>query len=247
MARVLAAVVVLVVIGLGGCSRAGAVDYRTFRPEGPGPFPAVMFVSGCSGFAPSLSPTFYAKTAERLRGEGQLVIFVDYLGARGLRSCAGTISHEEAGRDVMAALAHLRSQPNVRVDAITAIGWSYGGGAIMAALEGLPAEQTAPFRAVLLYPDCRRRTPWKAPTDVLVLLAGNDDVAPPDRCRDTLGGSAAPARIQARSYPQALHAFDVDELPARTTYPFGTIGYHKESAAAAWAEIDRFLEAGAIK
>ena len=227
---------------------ASTADYRTFRPDGDGPFPAIVFVSGCSGFAPSVAPNSYTSAAERFRKDGFLVIFVDYLGARGLKACSiTTIPHEEAARDIAAAVASLRAQPSVRADAITVIGWSYGGGVVMAALAALPAGQPSAFRTVLFYPDCRGRKPWTTAADVLVLLGGKDDVAPPALCREALAKSAAPERIDQKMYAPALHAFDADELPAQTRYPFGIIGYHKESATVAWAEIDRFLRAGATK
>ena len=227
---------------------ASAAEYRTFRPDGDGPFPALVFVSGCSVFAPSVAPNAYTSAAERFRKEGFFVIFVDYLGTRGLKQCSlTTIPHEEAARDVVAAVAELRTRPFVRADAITVIGWSYGGGVAMAGLSSLPADQPPPFRAILFYPDCRGRKPWTAPAAVLALLAGKDDVAPPDRCRDALTKSAAPERITQKTYAPALHAFDAEELPAQTRYPSGTIGYHKESASAAWAEIDRFLKESPTK
>jgi hypothetical protein len=34
----------------------------------------------------------------------------------------------------------------------------------------------------------------------------------------------------------------MSELPPRTFYEFGTIGYHPQAAAAAWEEIDKFLQ-----
>ena len=42
-------------------------------------------------------------------------------------------------------------------------------------------------------------------------------------------------------YPGARHAFDVAELPAKTRYGFGTIGYNSQAAAAARDEVQRFL------
>lgn len=38
-----------VVLGASGGAHAGDGDYRMFRPPGPGPHPAIVFVSGCSG------------------------------------------------------------------------------------------------------------------------------------------------------------------------------------------------------
>ena len=244
MARRRTVLVVVMVAIFGSAAPSHAADYRTFRPDGPGPFPTVLFVAGCSGFSPSIAPTFYERKAERLRVDGYFVIFVDYLGARGLKTCAGAISPEEAGRDVTAALAHVRSQSLARPDAVTVIGWSFGGAAVISALATIPDSRPAPFRAVLLVPVCRGLKPCKAPADVLVFFGGKDDVAPPERCRDVVTTSAT---VKVTTYPEALHGFDSDELPARTTYAFGVIGYHKESATAAWAEIDRFLKASATK
>src|SRR5439155_11216959 len=81
--------------------------YRTFRPDAPGPHPAVVFVSGCDGFAPPVAPTLYERRAEHLRALGHMVIFADYLGRRGVKTCAGSITHEDAARDLISAAAWL--------------------------------------------------------------------------------------------------------------------------------------------
>jgi dienelactone hydrolase len=222
---------------------AVAAERKLFRPDGAAPYPTLLFVSGCSGFAPAFAPTYYTRTAERMRQAGYLVVFVDYLGARALTSCAGGgVSHAEAGGDIVAAVRELVSQHLARPDEVTVIGWSYGGGATMAALQTLPAKQPAPFQAVMFYPDCRSRGPWQASVDTIVLFGGDDTVAPPSRCEAALQGVAEPARTRIVTYPKAFHAFDVDELPARMTYPFGTIGYDASSAAEAWREVQAFLK-----
>ena len=33
--------------------------FRSCRPSGAGPFPAILMVSGCSGFTPSIAPQVY--------------------------------------------------------------------------------------------------------------------------------------------------------------------------------------------
>jgi dienelactone hydrolase len=43
-------------------------------------------------------------------------------------------------------------------------------------------------------------------------------------------------------YPGAQHGFDVSELPPKMQYPAGTLGYHPQAAAAAWEEMQRFLQ-----
>ena len=62
-----------VVLGASGPARAQSADYRMFRPDGPGPHPAIVFASGCSGFAPSMAPKAYERTAEQFRSQGYVV------------------------------------------------------------------------------------------------------------------------------------------------------------------------------
>jgi dienelactone hydrolase len=220
-----------------------AGGYRSFTPDGPGPHPAVVFVSGCSGFAPSFAPGVYERVAQQLRGQGHMVVFADYLGRWNLKSCAGgSITHADAAKELVAAATWLKSQPSIDPARISALGWSYGGGAVLVALGRYTEEQLGFSRAVVYYPDCRSVRPWKAGTPVLMLLGGEDDVAPGKPCETLAKKSAAPEAVKILWYPGAYHAFDVSELPAKTSGPWGTIGYQTQAAAAAWEEIQQFLK-----
>jgi dienelactone hydrolase len=216
--------------------------YRVVRPDGSGPFPAVVFLSGCSGFAPSFAPKFYGRAADQLRDQGYVVVFVDYLARRNLQSCAGVpIMHADAARDLAAATAWLGTQPHVDKTRISAIGWSYGGGILLAALAGYTEEQLGLSRAITYYPDCRTVKPWKVSTPVLILYAGDDDVAPGKPCRAAVAKNANPGATKSVAYPGVQHGFDVSELPPKMRYPFGTIGHDPKAAAAAWEEVVNFL------
>jgi dienelactone hydrolase len=221
--------------------QAPDVQYRMFRPNAPGPFPAVVFVSGCDGFAPSRAPASYERRAEHFRAQGYIVIFADYLGRRGLKSCAGSITHKDAAQDLVSAAAWLGSQAGVDRARITAIGWSYGGRAVLDALREHTQAQLAFSRAVAYYPDCRGLEPWKTTLPVLMLLAADDDMTPATLCQEVVKRMAAPTAVKIVVYAGALHAFDVSELPAKMRLGFGTIGYHPGAAAAARDEVERFL------
>jgi dienelactone hydrolase len=143
----------------------------------------------------------------------------------------------------VAATAWLSSQPGVDRARISAIGWSYGGRAVLAALAKYPEGQLIFSRAVVYYPDCRALEPWKTTLPVLMLLGGNDDMTPAALCQETVRGMAAPARVRIVVYPGAFHAFDVPDLPARMKYGFATVGYQPEAAAAARKEVEQFLRA----
>lgn len=215
--------------------------YRVFRPDTPGSHPAVVFVSGCEGFAPAAAPARYERRAEHLRAQGYVVVFADYLGRRGLTSCAAAITHEEAARDVVAAATWLGSQAGVDRGRITAMGWSYGGRAVLAALTRRSEGPAAFSRAVVYYPDCRALQPWKATIPVLMLLGGADDMTPAQLCQEAAAKVAAPAAVKIVVYPGALHGFDNPDLPARVRVGFSTVGYQAEAAAGAQREVDQFL------
>jgi dienelactone hydrolase len=236
-----AAIALLLLSALSSFAQPPDARYRIFRPDGLGPHPAVVFASGCDGFAPPIAPRLYERRAEHLRALGHIVIFADYLGRRGLKTCGGPITHEDAARDVLSAAAWLRSQAAVDHSRITAMGWSYGGRAVLAAFADHTARQLVFSRAVVYYPDCRALEPWRATLPVLMLLGGDDDMTPAKPCQEAAKRVAAPAAVKIVVYPGALHAFDVPELPAKMRYGFGTIGYHPEAAASAQKEVEIFL------
>jgi len=123
------------------------------QPEGTGPFPAVILLHGCGG------PTRRDKLwAERLREWGYLTLRVNSLAPRGLRRlCAGGIlGREERVPDVMAALAYLRTLPDVDPRRIALMGWSHGGGTTLVTLDAAPEDPAEGFRAAIaFYPGCR--------------------------------------------------------------------------------------------
>src|SRR5262245_51435874 len=188
-----------------------------------------------------MAPTVDERRAERLRALGHVVIFVDYLGRRGLKTCAGPVTHDDAARDLLSAAAWLKSQATVDPARITAMGWSYGARAVLVAL-ARHTEGNVPFsRVVVHYPDCRALQPWKGAVPVLMLLGGNDDMTPAKLCQEAVTKLAVPAAVRIVVYPEALHAFDVPELPAKMRSGLATIGYDPQAAAAAQKEIEQFL------
>ena len=237
--------IVAVVLGPSVVAWAQSSDYRTFQPHGAGPHPAIVFASGCSGFAPSVAPKAYERAAEHFRGLGYVVVFADYLGRRGLKSCvSGRISPSDAGKDIVAAAAWLKAQAFVDHRRISALGWSYGGRAVLTALAEHTEDALNFSRAIVYYPACQYLQPWRSVTPVLMLLAGADDVAPGDACEELAKRSVTPHAVRIVIYSGAHHAFDVSDLPPKMTYQGGTIGYHPRAATAAQQEIERFLAAG---
>jgi dienelactone hydrolase len=230
------------ILGLAGCAPDVATlqqrlepHARVQRPQGPGPFPAILLVPGCEGIVPART-----QRAAELVGRGYLVVFVDYLSARGLQtSCRDEVSPDEVGRDVRAVSAYVRGRSDVRSRAVGAVGWSLGGSGVLASLVGAEWDRQQPIdAAVAFYPFCRGLRPWRTTVPTLVLLAGRDDIAPPAYCEDLVGRS--PGRVQIHTFPEARHAFDMSDLPSvapSPAFPRRTVGFDAEAAREAWSEV----------
>src|SRR5215472_1746803 len=105
-----------------------------YRPEGAGPFPAVVALHDCGGLAqrPNTEAQLYSKWAEKLVADGFVVLFPDSFGSRGLGSqCREHHRTVHAWRervaDANAARLWLQKQSYIRADHISLLGWSNGG------------------------------------------------------------------------------------------------------------------------
>jgi len=171
--------------------------YQVLRPDGDGPFPAVVQFHACAGVSEN-----QRVWARAFRSAGWASVVVDSLGPRELSwesVCDGTslLGSERAG-DVAVALAHVRGLPFVDRERIVLAGWSHGGWSIMDLLAmdprrelphnltEMPADGLAGLAGLLfVYPYCgfgTRAEPWPIRVPALFVLAGGDQVAPPGEC-----------------------------------------------------------------
>jgi dienelactone hydrolase len=230
----------LVGLFLLGSTSLAEEPYRVLSPAGNAPHSAVLLVPGCSGFAAVNGVSMYEERAVELQAAGYFVVFVNYLG---FESNCAHVSNSQVGEAILEAAAWTRAHTGVDSSRISVIGWSYGGGGVLAALATMPPTSLPPIaKAVMYYPDCRGALSWSAPAvSALMLLGEIDDVARPALC-DALAKQAPPDRLRVVVYSNARHAFDVRGLPERAEYPFGTLGYNAEAAAASWAAVLDFLK-----
>ncbi len=189
------------------------------RPEGAGPFPALVLLHGCGGM--------YGKSGrlnarhrqwdETLRGAGFVTLHVDSFTPRGVREIC-TVKERPVSvwgdrrPDAYAGLSFLRSLPFVRPDAVAVMGWSHGGLVVLAAMEREEADRNAGFSAgVALYPACRssERETLRPSGPLLLLLGEADDWTPPDRCEPVVANARKRGEaIEDKTYPGAFHGFD---------------------------------------
>jgi len=216
--------------------------YQLKKPDGAGPFPAVMLVSGCSGFHANFQKEFYDGVQSKLVALGFVTLRVDYLAARNFSSCAGTILTNEVGDDVRIAAGYLREQSFVKKGAINVLGWSYGGAGALQALRLTASQKPAQVNAAIAYyPFCGGVQPWDSEVPVLVLGGAIDNVAPLSTCEPIFSKQARRDLLTIRVFKGAHHAFDNHTLPAEMQYRFGTLGYNEAAAKSAWKEVTSFL------
>jgi dienelactone hydrolase len=216
----------------------GRLKAMLLRPEGAGPFPAVVALHNCTGLTNSAGTmgARYRDWGQHLVKNGFVVLYPDSNASRGLGSQCG-VRHptvrvdRERVADADAARAWLQKQSWVVADRVALLGWSSGGIAALWAVRARPRLQSgAEFRsAVVLYPGCRRLTnaAWAARVPTLILIGRADDQASAATCQQMVAGARGrSARVAIHIYPGAHHDFDHPNraLRVRTGLAFSVDG-----------------------
>lgn len=243
-------------------SRSAPLTSRLFRPEGKGPFPAVVLLHSCGGLGRNVF-----SWAEKLLAEGYVVLVVDSNSPRGVKNdCTPpvVVSPADGASDAFAALAHLRSVSLVEGNRIGVMGFSRGG---MAALRTASASYAKRWSgsgtfqaAVAFYPTCTGSHPNPQVREsqnnlyddihvpLLLLLGEADDESPATPCVEKaklLQSKGQP--VFWRLFPDATHGFDLAHLGTRMLIVDAgvrgrfTYRYSPEVTAEAWNETRAFF------
>ena len=209
------------------------IPAAAFKPEGPGPFPAIVILHDCSGLGPKSSGA-PRRWAQELVQRGYFVLLPDSFTTRGYMGGVCTepsLSRAKVGpyrrvRDAYAALDYIRSLPYVDGQRVGLMGGSHGGSTTLAAMVApesgtglLAPDRRAGFAAAAaLYPGCALRLGgWRAdltgvyrPAAALLILIGEkDDWTPAEPCRKlTEAARNAGYPVAIKIYPGAHHSFD---------------------------------------
>jgi dienelactone hydrolase len=198
-----------------------------YRPDGAGPFPAIVALHDCGGLnGPAATTELYGEWAKLLVSDGFVVLFPDSFGSRGLGSQCRVrhptvSSSRERVADAEAGRHWLQAQSYVRPDRVSLLGWSSGGSSALWTVRpnAVPHDGGPDFRsAVALYPGCRRlrETAWSARIPTLILIGSADDWKLASTCQQMVAGARGrSARVEIIVYPGAHHEFDRANSPLR--------------------------------
>jgi dienelactone hydrolase len=205
----------------------GVLKAMLFRPDGPGPFPAVIGLHGCEGLLGrnGTVENRYRDWAEHLTKAGFVVLYPDSYGSRGLgpqcsiRRRTIRTDHERVA-DANAARRWLQAQSYVKPEHVTLLGWATGGISVLWTVRRRAApskDDKTDFRsAVALYPGCRRldNTAWSARVPTLILIGAADDQASAAVCQRMVAGARGrSAGTSIVVYPGTYHDFDHPDRP----------------------------------
>ena len=177
-----------------------------YRPEGPGPFPAVVALHGCGGLVNRSGKVFrrFADWGDRLAAAGLAVLFPDSFTSRGLtdqcRVRARKVrSSRERVADARRRGAGCRTNPGGQGPGLAdrlgerrhrvAVG---GAGARAGRATAMPDFRSA----VAFYPGCRRlgEAAWAARIPTLILIGRADDWTPAAACEQMVAGARGRTR-----------------------------------------------------
>ncbi len=205
-----------------------------YTPRGKGPFPALVVIHEWWGLVP-----WVKEQAAKLADQGYVTLAVDLY--RGKATDSPEVAHElmrglpedRANRDLLAAVAYLKSRKDVKADKIGSIGWCMGGGYSLDLAIADPTLAADVINYGHLATDSARIRQIHAP--ILGLFGAQDQGIPPADVRKfEQDVRQMGKKIDVVIYPDAGHAFE---------NPNNHAGYRPQDAADAWQRTVKFLAA----
>jgi dienelactone hydrolase len=186
-----------------------------FKPAGTGPFPAVVYMTGCGGIDGPLLRVVQKTITDHLLSKGLAILIVDSFIPRsetgGVCANLGPLNEEKAiqyakrgGNDALAAVAVLKAMSEIDAKHIFLAGFSLGGYSSLLATDAKnPASHDRTVAGVIAYyPFCYEGVDPSVP--VLVLIGEKDDWTPAANCQAVNGKTD----FEVVVYPGVYHVFN---------------------------------------
>jgi dienelactone hydrolase len=231
----------------GGLIRGDRIQGHLAKPDGAGPFPAVVGLHGCAG----MHDTTRQGLADDLVGRGYVVLLVDSYATRGIEhACTSTAFATFLTRrpDAYGALLFLGRQAFVDPQRVAVIGFSAGAWVTLSVAEANSFEPFLPssnlrFRAAAaFYPPCIRAVA-RPEIPTLIFIGAIDDWTPAAECSNKIAswGDDGPP-VELIVYPGAYHGFFYRHLQPGTTLFGHWLEYNGEAADDARRRLHQFLD-----
>ena len=218
------------------------------KPDGAGPFPAVIGLHGCAG----MHDTTKQKLADELVARGYVVLLVDSyatrLGTDHACTSSAFATFVRRRPDAYGALAFLAGHTFVDPRRVAAVGFSAGARVALNVAETnsfetfiLPGDLR--FRAAAaFYPPCKQAV-GRPGIPTLIFIGALDDWTPAADCADKIAswGNDGPP-VELIVYPGAYHGFYYRHLQPGTTMFEHWLEYNGEAADNANHRLHQFLD-----
>lgn len=228
----------------GKAQLAGNLVGTLVLPDGPGPFPAMVFAHGCLHYEWS-NVSDWARFFTDL---GIAILFVDSHRPRGIETtCSGARPWGfRRSDDAHSALAYLSTHPKIRADRIAMMGQSYGGETTLAAMDANTMRARRFVAGIALYPGCKvfMTQPLKLDRPTIILTGSADTWTPAEDCAVFARKLDTP-NLVTTIFRGAYHAFD-QPIPIQNT-PRGAIGLDTDARDAARDKIRALLQAALLQ
>lgn len=231
----------------GGLIAGERIQGYLAKPDGAGPFPAVVGLHGCAG----MHDTTKQRLADELVAWGYVLLLVDSYATRGIdHACTSRAYATFLKRrpDAYGALVFLARQTFVDPQRVAVVGFSAGAWVTLSVAQPNSFELFIPpsnfrFRAAAaFYPPCKAA--WAPPgIPTLIFIGMLDDWTPATDCSDKVAGwgNDGPP-IELVVYPGAYHGFYYSHLQPGTTLFGHWLEYNGEAADNAGHRLHQFLD-----
>ena len=232
---------------------------RLIKPDGNGPFPAVVLLHDCMG----ISLDVEGAAVEKLSRWGYVTLQVDSFIPRNTgESCAdfGIIPPNTRVLDAYDAKSYLSRLPYVDQNRIALIGWGHGGAAALCTFsrancnayastyKGSQANKIidekafssySPFQAaVTFYPRCTAGF-GDSNAPLLILTGELDTFSPANLCTKSMPSGKPSKEMILKVYPKAAHGFANPNV--NSSFLGHKIAYQPEAAADADVQLKKFF------